>query len=190
MKNEIVCKHCGNVFFKKAKSCPNCGTKHKKPIWKRVWVWVLIVLVVIGVGFGGGEDTPTEPVDNTFEINEVVETDDFKMVSTDFEEFTDYGYFPPTDGYKVIRAYYSFENISDTDQYISSTELACYVDGKLCNSYDYKWTESDTLPLGDTVSSGRTVEGWVYFEVPKDADDVEIEFGIPYINVDKIIFEY
>ena len=58
MKN---CKACGAEIATSAKSCPKCGAKNKKPIWKRVWVWILavIILVVAIGGMGGSSDTDT-----------------------------------------------------------------------------------------------------------------------------------
>lgn len=56
------CKSCGNDLASSAKSCPNCGAKNKKPIFKKWWFWLIVVIVLIGVigASGGGEDTGTE----------------------------------------------------------------------------------------------------------------------------------
>ncbi|HBL40080.1 MAG TPA: hypothetical protein DDY98_00305 [Ruminococcaceae bacterium] len=60
--NMINCKACGTPIAKKAKVCPNCGAKNKKPVFKRVWFWLLIaiVLIVIGSAIGGGNDAGEE----------------------------------------------------------------------------------------------------------------------------------
>lgn len=42
-----TCKHCGAQIAKDAKTCPKCGGKTKKPIYKRVWFWVIIVLLIL-----------------------------------------------------------------------------------------------------------------------------------------------
>lgn len=39
----------GAEIAKDAKTCPNCGAKNKKPLYKRVWFWILIAIVVIVV---------------------------------------------------------------------------------------------------------------------------------------------
>ena len=51
-----VCKHCGAEIAVNAKSCPQCGGKNKKPIYKRGWFIALCVIVVIAaVSSAGGE---------------------------------------------------------------------------------------------------------------------------------------
>ena len=49
MKN---CKACGAEIAASAKSCPKCGAKNKKPIWKQVWVWILAV-IILAAAIGG-----------------------------------------------------------------------------------------------------------------------------------------
>ena len=67
MSKMISCKSCGVEIATSAKSCPKCGAKNKKPIWKRVWVWILAVIVIFAViGSGAGSnDTETPTVNDT-----------------------------------------------------------------------------------------------------------------------------
>ena len=51
----INCKSCGAEIASSAKSCPKCGAKNKKPIWKRWWVWILVVIILFAaIGSVGG----------------------------------------------------------------------------------------------------------------------------------------
>lgn len=56
-----TCKHCGAEIAASAKTCPNCGGKNAKPIYKRVWFWVLALILVLGIagaaGGSGGSST-------------------------------------------------------------------------------------------------------------------------------------
>ena len=52
MSKMINCKSCGAEIASSAKSCPKCGAKNKKPIWKRVWVWILAV-IILAAAIGG-----------------------------------------------------------------------------------------------------------------------------------------
>lgn len=55
----IKCKTCGADIASNAKSCPNCGAKNKKPVYKRIWFWALIIIIIIAaVSAVGGDDTP------------------------------------------------------------------------------------------------------------------------------------
>jgi len=53
------CKSCGKEVAKSAKSCPNCGAKIPKPIFKRWWFWVLVIIILSAIvsGAGGNDGT-------------------------------------------------------------------------------------------------------------------------------------
>ena len=59
MSKMINCKSCGAEIASSAKSCPKCGAKNKKPIWKRVWVWILAVIILVAAigGMTGNSNT-------------------------------------------------------------------------------------------------------------------------------------
>lgn len=44
-KNMKLCKTCGAMIAKKAKKCPQCGAKNKKPVYKRIWFWILVIII-------------------------------------------------------------------------------------------------------------------------------------------------
>ena len=58
-KKLISCKACGEEIAKKAKKCPHCGAKNKKPFFKKWWFW-LIVIMMIG-SCGSNSKPATEP---------------------------------------------------------------------------------------------------------------------------------
>ena len=54
MSNEHKkCEVCGAEMAKNAKTCPSCGAKNKKPIYKRVWFWIIIVILVAAAASAG-----------------------------------------------------------------------------------------------------------------------------------------
>ena len=71
MSKMINCKSCGAEIAVSAKSCPKCGAKNKKPIWKRWWVWILAVIILfVAIGsIGGNSNTnnssSSADIDNT-----------------------------------------------------------------------------------------------------------------------------
>ena len=70
------CKICGVEIATSAKSCPHCGAKVKKPIFKKWWFWVIVVLVLfIAIGSSGTEDTSgaSSQNDNTPAVTETKE---------------------------------------------------------------------------------------------------------------------
>lgn len=48
--------------------------------------------------------------------------------------------------------------------------------------------ENYTNPFIDVISSGRSISGTVYFEVPKNAKDIELEFENNVWTEDKVVF--
>lgn len=50
----IICRNCNTPISGKAKICPSCGAKNKKPFYKKGWLIILAAIVVIVViGFTG-----------------------------------------------------------------------------------------------------------------------------------------
>lgn len=43
----IKCKSCEAEIAKDAKTCPHCGAKNKKPIFKKWWFWAIIIVALI-----------------------------------------------------------------------------------------------------------------------------------------------
>ena len=131
-------------------------------------------------------ETGTQTIDNTFNVGDVVETDNFRITYESAGEYTDSNEFlQPKDGYVYWEFKFKFENISDTDQSVSTMmDWECYADN---SKADQTWITDDN-GLDGKLSAGREAEGAVYFEVPKDAENIELEYDINFWQSDKIIF--
>ena len=114
-------------------------------------------------------------VDNDLKIS-------YLKCDTNFKKYNEYS--APSKGNKVVSATFKIENVSDTDQYISTID--CYADDKKCDSF-YGVEDYDD-PFFNSISPGRSVEGTVYFEVPSNAKNVELEFENSVWTSDKIVF--
>lgn len=81
-----TCKHCGAEIAASAKTCPNCGGKNSKPIYKRVWFWVLAIVLVLGIagaaGGSGGSST------NNGSASSDVQTEAAEEEKIEYEEVT------------------------------------------------------------------------------------------------------
>lgn len=132
------------------------------------------------------ESADSEEVSNVFYVGDVVETDNLRITFVSAEQYQEENEFlQPKDGYEYWRFEFNFENISDTDQAVSSMmDWECYADNQ---KVDQTWL-GDESGLDATLSSGRTTQGSVYFEIPVDAESIELEYSISFWNSDKIIF--
>lgn len=70
----IKCKSCGNEIASNAKTCPNCGAKNSKPIFKKWWFWLIIVIVLIIILGAGSGDEGSSSTSNDAGQNNVVQT--------------------------------------------------------------------------------------------------------------------
>lgn len=198
-----ICKHCQSEIPKKAKVCPNC---RKKQGGKLKWILIAIIVVaIIGAAMGRNDnendvkkvsettsetktktETKAEKKSNIFNVGDVVETKNFKITYESASPYTnDNEFLQPKDGYEYWEFKFKFENISDTDQTVSTMmDWECYADN---NKVDQQWI-GDNNGLDASLSAGRSAEGTVYFEVPENAQKLELEYDISYWGNDKIIF--
>lgn len=233
MSSKITnCKSCGNQITKSTKFCPNCGTKNKKPIYKKWWFWVIVAILIIAISSSGSSSdndvttnnhaqaegfavsatdnsantentTNLAPVtentspeigkDNGIEVSEkteyyvgdILEDGTTRIVFMSSGDYTEENEFmQPSEGNKYIFLQFSFENLSDdSDTSISSYSFECFADGYATEMY-YGGEED----LSATLSAGRTTTGYIYFEVPVDANSIEVEYETNFITNDKIKF--
>ncbi|MGM9550718.1 MAG: zinc ribbon domain-containing protein [Clostridia bacterium] len=79
MGKMVKCASCGNEIAKSAKTCPGCGAKNKKPIYKKWWFWAIVVVVIIAIGTSGGNDNKT--------TNTTVDTENATSAAEDVIEY-------------------------------------------------------------------------------------------------------
>ncbi len=103
--------------------------------------------------------------------------------NTDYKDYDQYS--APADGKKYIAATFKIENVSDGDIYIDNLE--CYADGSKCNEQSF-WDKDIDSPFFNTLSAGRNTDGTVFFEVPADATEIELEYTADFWSDEKIIF--
>lgn len=130
-------------------------------------------------------DTPEE-VNNIFQIGDIVETKDCKISFLSAGEYdTGNEFLQPKEGYVYYQMEFEFENTGDSDLALSSMlGWTCYAD-------DYKVDQTwigDENGLDGSVSPGKKAKGSVYFEVPADAESIELEYETNFWTEDKIIF--
>lgn len=176
--------------------------KNNKIINMIATVFVASAFFAMAVGSGTSTDTASKvgevsgssKSDSSAEANtktqyvagDVIETKSLRISYLSCGVYSGYDQFTaPKDGNKIIYCEFEFENISNSDKFVSSFDFNCFADDNSCD--EYIWANDN---LSATISAGRKAKGKVYYEVPANAGNVEIEFDSSLLSSNKIIFLY
>ena len=133
------------------------------------------------------ETTTESSGEEVFEVGDIIETKNLRISYLSCGEYiSDNQFIQPETGNKFVFFELEFENISDSDESISSmVGFSCYADN---NSCDQKFLiEND---LSASLSPGRKTKGKVCFEVPENAQVIEVEYEENIFKSDRIVFLY
>ena len=211
-----ICKYCQSEIPGGAKVCPSCGKKVKggpaKWIVLGIAAVLLLAVLIGGDGDGGDEGTkkvgevgpsagtsgsvssgasgssaPQTDVKTVYKVGDILQDGDMKIVYTASGEYKEDNEFLQADeGYKYIYLSFAFENTSDKDNAsVSFYSFSCFADG-----YAAEMHYAGDDDLSASLSPGRFTSGSVYFMVPEDASDIEIEYETNVFTSEKINFVY
>ena len=207
-----TCKHCGAQIAKSAKVCPACGGKNKKPIFLRAWFIILVVVILlVAIGSSGSGDgssnhgtqlvgtvdnsavsenaKPTESaaeVKTIYNVGDILQDDNLQIVYMASGEYTsDNQFLQPKDGNKYIFLEFAFTNTGTSDAGVSTFSFECYADGYAADA-----VYIDDNDVSATLSAGRSTTGFIYYEVPADAAEIEVEYTPNVFSDRKIKFIY
>ena len=132
-------------------------------------------------------EATTEPikVKTEYVVGDMIEDGNMKIVYMSSGDYVEENEFlQPKEGNKYIFLQFAFENTSTTtDASISFYSFECYADGYAAEMY---YGGNDTLSA--TLSAGRATTGYLYFEVPANAEVIEIEYETNIFTEKKIKF--
>lgn len=131
----------------------------------------------------------TEPEtndNNVYKVGDVLDADGVKITMDSAEEWTsDNEFIEPEKGNKFIRVFFTIKNERGKDQFISCVDFDCYADDVACDMSFYGDNQLSTK----TLSSGKTMKGYIYYEVPKDSKKIIIEYETNWWTDEKATFE-
>lgn len=127
----------------------------------------------------------TTGTDGAFSKGDIVETSKVRIAYLSCGENEGMMFYQPREGYRFIFCEFEFENISDSDIFVSYLDFDCYADGQKCNL-----TLIRDDGLSATLSAGRKAKGTAAFEVPKDAQVIEFEYLTNFWTSNRIVFTY
>lgn len=135
------------------------------------------------------EESSEEKQTNVFHVGDIIETKTVKLTYHSCGEYQDDNmYVKAGEGNKLVCFDFEFENIGSSDASVGFFDFDCYADG-----YEAKvsmCTADNAMSSITTISPGRKTRGIVVFEVPQNAETIEVEYKTNYWTQDKAIFMY
>ena len=164
-------------------------------IYKKWWALVIAAvfsLTLIGCvspfpdnNFNSSSNASSSKKDNYYSVGEAVDLNGLRISFLAAEKWeSDSKLLQPKDGYMYIRLKFSAENTSDVDQYFFPYDFTCYADNKKVSD---PFCGDERMESG-AISSGRIIDGYLYYSVPVNAKSIEAEYKISLFTDDKIIF--
>ena len=196
------CKYCQSDIPMKAKVCPVCKRKQKK---NTVLIVILIIVVLSFVACGtmcgaiGGavsdsvdevvkeeekkEAKQKEVAEKEYKVGDTVKSDDFICKYVSVKDYkSDNEFMQPKKGNKFIRLDFEFENTNkDDDLFVSTASFTCTAD-----DYDCEAQYFDVGKLDAELAPGKKTKGPIFFEVPKDAKKIEVQYECNFWLENKI----
>lgn len=129
---------------------------------------------------------PTPEPKTVYHVGDILQDGNSQIVYVSSGDYTsDNQFMQPKEGNKYIFLKFAFINAGKADTSISSYSFEAYADG-----YHVDMFYGGDDDLSATLSAGRATTGLIYFEVPADAQEIEVEYT-PNVFLDrKIKFIY
>lgn len=156
-------------------------------------VCVLVTFLLVNV-YTAVSDNISDYIDNTESqiteksskkgesttLNDVTVT--LVAVDDDFKDY--YSFASVDDDCKILKADFEFENVGDYTEYVSYSDFDCYADKFSCDTF----SSVEDGYFYASIAKGKKAKGSVYFEIPKDAKKIEIEYDGGSYDGSKITF--
>lgn len=190
MKKTYQCKNCGTIYTSNLGVCPQCSAPYRKCNGKTVlgfiFIFLAVTLFVAGVVSVISLDSSETPDNNSptdssevsrdLTLGSTLHANGLNITLKNVEDWnSDNMFIQPKDGNKFIRAYFILENTNSSSRFLGSFDFSCYADNAKVD--DKTIYGEDILGLGTEISAGRVLQGYVYYEVPVNAESIEIEYS-------------
>ena len=121
---------------------------------------------------------------DSVKVGESFENDGLKVTAKKAEFGYDGGeYFTPKDGCEYVAVDFTCENIAEKgDKYVSVSDCECYADNSACEQQYIGGSDF----VNTNLSPGKNVSFTAYYEVPKDAKKVILEYSASFWTDKKI----
>lgn len=125
-------------------------------------------------------------IKSSYAIGETFEVDGYKVTVSEVKDYvSDDEYTQPKSGYKYIKAKIDVENTGKESKYVSSYDFSCYADNTAVSE---AYVSEDDEFSGSTVSTGNKALGYMYYEVPENANSIKLEYEYDIFDNIKAVF--
>lgn len=152
MNKLIKCKSCGTEIAKSAKTCPQCGAKNKKPIFKRWWFWAIVAIIILSISSGSNEEDSTDKPNSDSTGNSSPITDTTNTDSQNFDVAIKEAVLYNEDGICIT--------VKGMEETFVGVDIKLLVENSTENNI--------AVGCSDFVINGITVGGHMYIEVAAD----------------------
>ena len=130
-------------------------------------------------------EAPKEEEPASYSVGDSYEVDGLVMTVDSSQKYeSDNEYLQPKEGNYFLAVHITFQNNSKKDKPVGPSYFKCYVDDK---AYDNTYFAGDDYLGYDDLSSGRSSSGTIYYELPVDAKNIELEYTPSYWSNNKRI---
>ncbi len=137
------------------------------------------------------EQKTEAPAESKVKVGGSFEVDGLKCTvdnaDTDYRVQDDtYELYKPDEGMKFVATSFTFENTGDKNQYVSIYDFDCFADNAAC---DQKYITKAEDFINTNLSAGRTVSFTTFYQVPKDAKSIELEYKVNMFTDERVLIE-
>ncbi len=166
---------------------------------------ILVIMAVVcysAFAIGSGESTPTKETgstssqaaskaqDLTFKLNETAVFKEIKITATEIKISNGSEYIKPDSGKVYVGVKFKVENISSTEQTISSMLLFdAYVDNTKADLSISASTAFGGSTVDGTLAAGKSLEGYYGIEVKQGSKVAEFQVKGSWLSNQKAIFK-
>ena len=140
---------------------------------------------------GTTSNTPTvTPTNKTYGLNEEATLKNLKITATELKESMGEQYFGPDDGNVFVGIKFTIENISSTEQSISSLLMF----NGYCDDVKLEYSLTSSMAFDGTldgsIAAGKKLVGYYSAEVPSNWKTIEVEVKADLLSNDSTTFAF